>query len=86
MTPVSTRTTVYADPDMSNCLLVRGPNGELVRLLPSASPMADYYTGHFLEGRPSAQFTGRSPTGEYVGIPWLPREELVALLQAEWGK
>jgi hypothetical protein len=84
--PVFARTTVYTDPEMSNCLLVGGPNGELVRLVPSESPMDDYYTAHFLEGSLPATFTGRSPTGVYVGIPWRTKEEHVALLQAEWGK
>jgi hypothetical protein len=83
---VSAGTTVYPDPEMATCFLVDGPHGELVRLVPSAPPMDDYYTAHFLEGSPSAQLTGGSPTGVYLGRPWLPREELVALLQAEWGK
>ncbi|SRR5260370_40422886 len=76
---------VTKDPDLTTCLLVRSPHA-LVRLLPSLPPMSGFYTAHFLEGSRSTEFTGRSPSGVYVGVPWGTKDEMVALLQTAWAQ
>jgi hypothetical protein len=77
--------TVYRDPEMSNCFLVAGPHGELVRLVPSRPPMGTYVTAHFLEGDRPTVFEGVSHTGVCIGVPWGTKDEIVALLRAEWA-
>jgi hypothetical protein len=77
---------VYTDPEMPNCFLVSGPDGTLVRLVPSRPPMANYMTAHFLEGYRPTAFEGVSHTGVYIGVPWGTKDEMLALLVAELAK
>jgi hypothetical protein len=78
--------TVYTDPEMPNCSLISGPHGKLVRFVPSQPPMGSYVTAHFLEGDRPTAFEGASLTGVYIGVPWGIKDEIVALLRAEWAK
>ena len=77
--------TVTPDNISPGCFLVRRGQS-LVRLCPSLPPMRDYYTAHFLEGNPPAQFSGKSEAGVYVGVPWETKDAMVALLQEVWAK
>lgn len=72
---------VFIDSELPNCVLVNGPNDELVRLIPSSAPMMGYFVAHFLKDNSPSNF---KPSRSR--LLWGTKDEIFDLLQAEWER